>query len=68
MPALHQIRGKGGSGDPPDSNSPTHQKPRDGWWRRNDISVVIGIVIAVLALVAIWPSIFVVIPSGHAGV
>ena len=68
MPALHQTSGRGGPGDPPDSDPPTVQNGRNEWWQRNDISVVIGIVIAVWALVAMWPSIFVIIPSGHAGV
>ena len=68
MPALHQTSGRGGSGDPPNSDRTTVQNGRNGWWQRNDINVVIGIVIAVWALVAMWPSIFVIIPSGHAGV
>jgi regulator of protease activity HflC (stomatin/prohibitin superfamily) len=68
MPALHQTSGRSGSGDPTNSDPPTGQKGPNGWWRRNDISVVIGIVIAVWALIAMWPSIFVIIPSGHAGV
>jgi regulator of protease activity HflC (stomatin/prohibitin superfamily) len=68
MPALYQPSGRGGSGDPPNSDRPAVQNGRNGWWQRNDINVVIGIVIAVWALVAMWPSIFVIIPSGHAGV
>lgn len=68
MPALHQLRGSGGSGDPPAADSPAGRKTRDGWWRRNDINIVIGIVIAVLVFIGMWPSIFVVVPSGHAGV
>ena len=52
----------------PQLDPPTVQNGRNRWWQRNDISVVIGIVIVVWALVAMWPSIFVVIPSGHAGV
>ena len=68
MPPLHQSSGRGGSGDPPNSDPPTVQNARNRWWQRNDINVVIGIVIAVWALIAIWPSIFVIIPSGHAGV
>ena len=68
MPALHQTSGGGGPGDPPNADPPTVRKGRNGWWRRNDVNVVIGIVIAVWALIAMWPSIFVVIRSGHAGV
>ena len=68
MPALHQTSGRGSSGDPPNSDPPAVRNDRNGWWQRHDISVVIGIVIAVWALVAMWPSIFVIIPSGHAGV
>jgi prohibitin 1 len=68
MPALHETSGRGGSGDPPNSDPPAVQKLPNGWWHRNDINVVIGFVIAVLVLAAMWPSIFVIIPSGHAGV
>jgi regulator of protease activity HflC (stomatin/prohibitin superfamily) len=68
MLSLHQTPGGGGSGNPPNPDPPAGQNGRNGWWRRNDINVVIGIVIAVWAIVAMWPSIFVVIPSGYAGV
>lgn len=68
MPALYRTSGKGGSGDPPNSDPPTVQNDRNGWWQRNDVNFVIGVVIAVLALAALWPSILVIIPSGHAGV
>lgn len=67
MPPLHQTSARGGSADPPNSDPPAVQKGRNGWWQRNDINVAIGIVIAVLALTVMWPSIFVIIPSGHAG-
>jgi regulator of protease activity HflC (stomatin/prohibitin superfamily) len=68
MPPLHQSSGRGGSADLPNSDPPTLKKGRNGWWQRNDINVVIGIVILVFALILMWPSIFVIIPSGHAGV
>src|SRR6476620_2201389 len=41
-----------GSGNPPNPDPPAGQNGRNGWWRRNDINVVIGIVIAVWAIVA----------------
>jgi regulator of protease activity HflC (stomatin/prohibitin superfamily) len=68
MPPSHQTSGRGGSADLPNSDLPTLKKGRNGWWQRNDINVVIGIVIVVFAIVVLWPSIFVTIPSGHAGV
>lgn len=68
MPPLQQTSGRGGSADPPHSDPPTFKKGWNGWWQRNDINVVIVIVIAVFVLTVMWPSIFVVIPSGHAGV
>jgi regulator of protease activity HflC (stomatin/prohibitin superfamily) len=68
MPPLLQSSGRGGSADLPNSDPPTLKKGRNGWWQRNDINVVIGIVIVVFALILMWPSIFVLIPSGHAGV
>jgi regulator of protease activity HflC (stomatin/prohibitin superfamily) len=68
MPPVPQSSGGSGSADPLDSGRPTPKKGWKGWWQRNDINVVIGIVIVVLALVVLWPSIFVIIPSGHAGV
>src|ERR1700747_2712600 len=68
MSALHQSSGRGGSADLPNSDPPTLKKGRNGWWQRNDINVAIGIVIVVFTLILMWPSIFVTIPSGHAGV
>jgi prohibitin 1 len=68
MPPLDQTSGRGGSADPPNSDPPTLKEGPNGWWQRNDINVVIGIIIVVFALVVMWPSIFVIIPSGHAGV
>ncbi|HEY5741879.1 MAG TPA: prohibitin family protein [Terrimicrobiaceae bacterium] len=68
MPALHNTSGQGGSGALPSSDPPPVQGGLTRWWQRHDVNVVIGLVIVVLALGAMWPSIFVVIPSGHAGV
>jgi regulator of protease activity HflC (stomatin/prohibitin superfamily) len=68
MPPSYQTSGGGHSQAPPGSDPPNRKKGFSGWWQRNDINVVIGIVIAVLMLTVMWPSIFVTIPSGHAGV
>jgi len=68
MPPIPQTSGGMGSGDPLDSGRPALKRGWKGWWQRNDINFVIGIVIVVIALVVLWPSIFVMIPSGHAGV
>jgi regulator of protease activity HflC (stomatin/prohibitin superfamily) len=68
MPPSHQTSGRGGSADLPRSDPPSLKKRPSGWWQRNDINVVISILIVVFALVVMWPSIYVNIPSGHAGV
>jgi regulator of protease activity HflC (stomatin/prohibitin superfamily) len=68
MPPSNQTSGRGGSADPPNSDPPALKEGPNGWWQRNDINVVMGIIIVVFALVVMWPSIFVTIPSGHAGV
>jgi regulator of protease activity HflC (stomatin/prohibitin superfamily) len=68
MPALHHPSGKDVSGGPPNSDPSHFPDGRNGWWQRHDVSFVIGVVILVLVFVGLWPSIFVVIPSGHAGV
>jgi regulator of protease activity HflC (stomatin/prohibitin superfamily) len=68
MPALHHPSGKDVSGAPPNSDPPDFPDGRNGWWQRHDVSFVIGVIILVVVLVGLWPSIIVVIPSGHAGV
>ena len=73
MPTSVQTsRGGGSTGPPGSAGPPGSERPRpeahsDGWWQRNDINVVIGIVLAVLLIFFIAPSIIVIIPSGHAG-
>ena len=67
MPTSVQFSEGGGSAGPPGSERPRPETHPDGWWQRNDINVVIGIVLAVLLILLIAPSIVVIIPSGHAG-
>ena len=65
MPALRQTSGRGGSADPRTLTDLLSKTAGMGG-ERNDASVVIGIIIAIWAMVAMWPSIFAVIPLGHA--
>jgi regulator of protease activity HflC (stomatin/prohibitin superfamily) len=54
-------------GDPPASKS-TRRKGRGGWWRRNDLTVIVWAVVIGFLIVILWPFVFVEIPSGHGGV
>jgi regulator of protease activity HflC (stomatin/prohibitin superfamily) len=68
MVALAQPSGRGGATGPPGTNPPPPRGRPRGWWERNDINVVISVFVLVFMIVALWPTIFVNIPSGHAGV
>ena len=67
MPTSVQTSRGGGSTGPPGSDRPWPETHPEGWWQRNDINVVIGIVLAVLLIFLLAPSIVVIIQSGHAG-
>jgi len=50
-----------------------HRPPRrrdvwGRWWERNDLGVIVALVGLFLLLVVLWPSMVVIIDSGHAGV
>jgi regulator of protease activity HflC (stomatin/prohibitin superfamily) len=68
MAALIEPSGKGGAMGPPGSDPTPHRRRRWGWWERNDINIVISIFVLVFLIIVLWPSIYVNIPSGHAGV
>lgn len=67
MSTSGQTPSAGGSAGPPGSERPRPEVRPGGWWQRNDINVVIAIVLMVLAIFFIAPSIVVIIQSGHAG-
>jgi regulator of protease activity HflC (stomatin/prohibitin superfamily) len=68
MVALIQPPGKGGGFDPPGSEVPPRRLRRKSWWERNDINFLIGAFVLTLIILVLWPTIFVNIQSGHAGV
>jgi regulator of protease activity HflC (stomatin/prohibitin superfamily) len=68
MVTLIQPPGSGGGKPPPGSDQAPHQDRRRSWWERNDINVVITAFVLVFFIIVLWPSIFVNIQSGHAGV
>jgi regulator of protease activity HflC (stomatin/prohibitin superfamily) len=68
MVALLEPSGKGGAMGPPGSDRTPPRRRRWGWWERNDINIVISIFVLVFLIIVLWPSIYVNIPSGHAGV
>jgi regulator of protease activity HflC (stomatin/prohibitin superfamily) len=59
-------RNRGGNSSERASSS-ARLRPKT-WWERNDINVVIGIFVFIFLLIIIWPSIFVIIHSGHRGI
>ncbi len=59
---------KGGAAGPPGSEKTPHRGRRWGWWERNDINIVISVFVLVFLIIVLWPTIYVDIPSGHAGV
>ncbi len=68
MAALIEPSGKGGAMGPPGSNQTPPPRRRWGWWERNDINIVITVFVVVFLIIVLWPSIYVNIRSGHAGV
>jgi regulator of protease activity HflC (stomatin/prohibitin superfamily) len=68
MFALIQPSSRGGATDPPGSDQTPHRKRRWSWWERNDINFAISVFVLVFLIIVLWPTIFVDIQSGHAGV
>jgi len=68
MVALIQPSGKGPGNGPPGSDPPPGRDRRRSWWERNDINFLISVFVLVFLILVLWPSIFVNIQSGHAGV
>jgi regulator of protease activity HflC (stomatin/prohibitin superfamily) len=68
MVALIEPSGKGGATGPPGSDQTPPRRRRWGWWERNDINIVISIFVLVFLIIVLWPTIYVNIRSGHAGV
>jgi regulator of protease activity HflC (stomatin/prohibitin superfamily) len=68
MVALIQPSSRGGATGPPGSDQTPHRGRRWSWWERNDLNVVISIFVLVFLIIVLWPTIFVDIQSGHAGV
>ena len=68
MVASIQPSSSGGATGPPGSDQTPHRNRRWSWWERNDINFVISVFILVFLIIVLWPTIFVDIQSGHAGV
>ena len=68
MVALNQPSSRGGATGPPGSDHTPHRNRRGNWWQRNDINFAISVFVLVFLTIVLWPSIFVNIQSGHAGV
>ena len=68
MVASIQPSSSGGATGPPGSDQTPRRNRRWGWWERNDINFVISVFILVFLIIVLWPTIFVDIQSGHAGV
>jgi regulator of protease activity HflC (stomatin/prohibitin superfamily) len=68
MVASIQPSSKGGATGPPGSDQAPHRHRRWSWWERNDINFVISAFVLVFFIIVLWPTIFVNIQSGHAGV
>jgi regulator of protease activity HflC (stomatin/prohibitin superfamily) len=68
MVSLIQSSTRGGATGPPGSDQGPRRGRPNGWWERNDLNVAISVFVLVLLLVVLWPSVFVTIQSGHAGV
>jgi regulator of protease activity HflC (stomatin/prohibitin superfamily) len=68
MVALIQPPSRGSAAGPPGSDQTPDRGRRWGWWERNDINIVISVFVLVFLIIVLWPTIFVNIASGHAGV
>ena len=68
MVASIQPSSRGGATGPPGSDQTPHRHRRWSWWERNDINFVISAFVLVFLIIVLWPTIFVNIQSGHAGV
>ena len=68
MVASIQPSTSGGATGPPGSDQTPHRNRGWSWWERNDINFVISVFILVFLIIVLWPTIFVDIQSGHAGV
>ena len=68
MVASIQPSSSGGATGPPGSDQTPHRHRRWSWWERNDINFAISAFVLVFLIIVLWPTIFVDIQSGHAGV
>ena len=68
MVASIQTSTSGGATGPPGSDQTPHRNRGWSWWERNDINFVISVFILIFLIIVLWPTIFVDIQSGHAGV
>src|ERR1700736_5075274 len=68
MVASIQPSSSGGATGPPGSDQTPLRHRRWSWWERNDINFAISAFVLVFLIIVLWPSIFVNIQSGHAGV
>jgi regulator of protease activity HflC (stomatin/prohibitin superfamily) len=68
MVALIRPSSTGSAAGPPGSDQTPNRGRRWGWWERNDINIVISVFVLVFLIIVLWPTIFVNIASGHAGV
>jgi regulator of protease activity HflC (stomatin/prohibitin superfamily) len=68
MVASIQPSSSGGAKGPPGSDQNPRRDRRGSWWERNDINFAISVFVFVFLIIVLWPTIFVDIQSGHAGV
>jgi regulator of protease activity HflC (stomatin/prohibitin superfamily) len=68
MFALIQPSSRGSASGPPGSDQNPRRDRRGSWWERNDINFAISVFVFVFLIIVLWPTIFVNIQSGHAGV
>lgn len=68
MVASIQPSSSGGAAGPPGTDQTPRRHRRWSWWERNDINFAISVFVLIFMIIVLWPSIFVDIQSGHAGV